>query len=374
MRYRVVSLVCAGAALIATAACGASATSSGPSVPGSATGSGAAPASGAGSNTGTDQEVSFTAGQLTVHGSLRVPAGTTGPVPAAVLLAGSGPTDRNGNTPALPGNIGTLSSLADVLAAAGVASLRYDKLSSGATGLGPYTSATIGNIGYSDFVDEGRAALQFLAGQPGVDATRLLLVGHSEGALISLSLAAQPAADQPALAGIALLEAPGSRYLDLISTQLTAALPQLVAAGKVSSDEAATVTGALPTAISTLRSTGAFPPGLPTLLQQQGLSAVNAHFLAQADAADPVQLAGSLPAGFKVLTSCSQKDQQVPCSEMAKLGAGLAGAALTPVTLTTADHFLKDEPPGTTATSLSELSFSQELPPQLTAWLQQAVG
>ncbi len=337
---------------------------------GSATGAGQV----AGGSVGTDTEVTFPAGLVTVHGSLRMPPNADGPVPAAVVLAGSGPTDRNGNTPAVPGDIGTLSSVADVLAGAGVASLRYDKLSSGATGLGPFTGANLADIGYSDFVDEGRAALQFLSGQPGIDPARLLLVGHSEGALISLSIAAEPSADQPALAGIALLEAPGSRYLDLISTQLTAALPGLVAAGRVSAADADAVTTALPTAISSLRNTGTMPAGLPFLLQQQGFSTVNAHFLAQADQADPVQLARSLPTGFKVLTTCSENDQQVPCAEMAKLAAGLADAEVTAITLTAANHFLKDEPTGSDPTSVSDLSFSQELPPQLTTWLQTVVG
>src|SRR5664279_3800326 len=336
---------------------------------------GTAPATVASSSTaGTDQEVTFTARAVTVHGSLRMPSTATGSVPAAVLLAGSGPTDRNGNSQAVQGDIGTLSSLADVLAEDGVASLRYDKLSSGATGLGPYTIGNLADIGYTDFTDEARAALQYLAGQPGVDTGRLLLIGHSEGALIALPIAAGPASGQPAVAGIGLLEAPGSRYLDLISGQLDEALPQLVAAGRLNADEAASATEALPDAISTLRSTGALPAALPSLLQQGGLSAVNAHFLYQADQADPVQLAAALPPGVKVLTTCSQADHQVPCSEMAKVDAALPAATLTTVTLTTADHFLKDEPPGTTASSTGDLSFSAELPPQLTSWLSTVTG
>jgi hypothetical protein len=135
---------------------------------GSSAGSSAA-TSNAAPTVGTDQEVTFTAGGVTVHGSLRLPLDATGPVPAAVL-AGSGPTDRNGNTPLVPGTIGTLSSLADVLAGDGVASLRYDKLGTGATGLAPY-AANLAAIGYSDFVDEARAALLFLARRPGVDTT-----------------------------------------------------------------------------------------------------------------------------------------------------------------------------------------------------------
>jgi len=120
-------------------------------------------------STGTDQEITFTAGQITVHGSLRLPRDARTPVPAAVLLAGSGPTDRDGNTPAVPGSIDTLRSLADMLAMNGVASVRYDKLSTGATGLGPFASDP-SSIGYSDFTDEASAALGFLAARTDIDA------------------------------------------------------------------------------------------------------------------------------------------------------------------------------------------------------------
>ena len=317
---------------------------------------------------GADQEITFTAGQVTVHGSLRMPPHASAPVPAAVLLAGSGPTDRNGNTPAVPGSIDTLRSLADVLATDGVASVRYDKLSTGATGFGPFASDP-SSIGYSDFTDEASAALVFLAARTDIDAGHLIILGHSEGALIALSVAAHPAPGQPRLAGIGLLESLGSRYLDLISSQLTQALPSLVAAGRVSATDADSAMQALPAAVSTLRSTGSFPADLPVLLQRSGLSTANAHFLFQADQADPAQLAAALPAGLRVLTTCSQTDHQVPCSEMAKLDAALPAATLTPVTLTTADHVLKDEPPGTNVTSVSDLAFSAELPPALTSWL-----
>ena len=322
---------------------------------------------------GSDQEITFAAGKVTVHGSLRLPPHASTPVPAAVLLAGSGPTDRNGNTPAVPGSIDTLRSLADVLAADGVASVRYDKLSTGSTGLGPFASDP-SSIGYSDFTDEASAALAFLAARPDIDAGHLIILGHSEGALIALSVAAHPAPGQPPLAGIGLLESLGSRYLDLISSQLTQALPTLVAAGRVSADDADGAAQALPAAVSTLRSSGSFPADLPLLLTHSGLSNANAHFLFQADQADPAQLAAALPAGVRVLTTCSQTDHQVPCSEMAKLDAALPASTLTPVMLTTADHFLKDEPAGTNVTSVGDLAFSTELPPALTSWLSTVAG
>ena len=61
-----------------------------------------------------------------LFGTLELPAART-PVPVVLIISGSGPTDRNGNSPALPGSNNSLKMLADGLAARGIASLRYDK-------------------------------------------------------------------------------------------------------------------------------------------------------------------------------------------------------------------------------------------------------
>src|SRR4051812_47108699 len=70
--------------------------------------------------------VQLVTGTGTVFGTLTVPGGTA-KVPVALIIAGSGPTDRDGNSPMLPGKNNMYKQLADALASAGVASLRYDK-------------------------------------------------------------------------------------------------------------------------------------------------------------------------------------------------------------------------------------------------------
>ncbi|WP_218313668.1 alpha/beta hydrolase [Halomonas sp. 18071143] len=62
----------------------------------------------------------------TLFGSLLLPP-STGPHPLVLLHAGSGPTDRNGNSAILPGANDSLKLLAEALAVRGIASVRYDK-------------------------------------------------------------------------------------------------------------------------------------------------------------------------------------------------------------------------------------------------------
>jgi len=74
--------------------------------------------------------VSTPAGLLA--GTVRCP-GMSAPWPVVLLISGSGPTDRNGNSPMLPGENNGLRMLAEALATRGIASVRYDKRGIGAS-------------------------------------------------------------------------------------------------------------------------------------------------------------------------------------------------------------------------------------------------
>lgn len=87
-----------------------------------------------------DQDISFQSDGLTIHGTFRHLSDSSTALPGVLLIAGSGPTDRNGNSSLVPGSMNTLANLAGVLAGDDVASLRYDKLGSGATGLGEFAA------------------------------------------------------------------------------------------------------------------------------------------------------------------------------------------------------------------------------------------
>ncbi|QCQ90060.1 alpha/beta hydrolase family protein [Rhodococcus sp. SGAir0479] len=315
-------------------------------------------------------EITFTTDDITLHGSLRLPAGADAdaPVPAVLLLAGSGPTDRNGDSALLPGSIGTLEFLADLLEQHGFASLRYDKLGSGATGLGPYELEDIGDLGFSVFVDSAAAGLRFLAGRAAVDPDRVYAVGHSEGALIALALADRGAK----VAGIGLLEPLAVRLLDLLTTQIDNQLTAVVDAGQLPVELADELRVALAGAVESLRDDATLSDDLPDPLRAAGLVPANARALAEEDALDPRELARRLPAGLPVVTSCSAKDIQLINSDVDALDAALAHTALTPVRMTTANHVLKEigDAPSTGADYIEPLPWSTEFTTGFEAWLR----
>ena len=103
------------------------------------------------------------------------------PRPAVLLISGSGPLDRNSNTDAQSLNIA--SAIAEHLATIGIASLRFDKRGTGASG-GNYATT-----GFNDETDDAATALHHLANLDGIDAGRIAVIGHSAGATIAIRLA-----------------------------------------------------------------------------------------------------------------------------------------------------------------------------------------
>lgn len=134
---------------------------------------------------GESSEVSWPLGETTVYGTVVRPSGP-GPFPGVVLVAGSGPTDRDWNSPLLPGPNGSGRLLAEMLGRAGIASLRYDKRASG-----PHVRETIphliGRITMQSHVDELAGAVRTLAAEGWVRGDRIFALGNSEGALHALN-------------------------------------------------------------------------------------------------------------------------------------------------------------------------------------------
>ncbi len=134
---------------------------------------------------GSDQEVAVESGGAVLHGSLRLPDGKSD-FPAILLIAGSGPTDRDGNS-TVPGvKPATLKLLGEGLAANGIASLRFDKRGVGASAAAMTKEA---DLRFGTYVDDAEAWAAFLKRQPHVRC--LYILGHSEGALIGALAAAR---------------------------------------------------------------------------------------------------------------------------------------------------------------------------------------
>jgi fermentation-respiration switch protein FrsA (DUF1100 family) len=138
------------------------------------------------------------------------------PVPAVVIASGSGPLDRDSNHRRARFDVAR--QLAVALAEAGLASLRYDKRGVGESP-GDWRAA-----GLHDNVDDLGRALATLAARPEVDADRILLAGHSEGAILSARLAARGAP----VAGVVLLSmsaTPGEELLRWQARRIAPTLP-----------------------------------------------------------------------------------------------------------------------------------------------------
>ena len=122
------------------------------------------------------EEVTWALDDTTVSATLTRPEGD-GPFPAVLFVAGSGPTDRDWNSPLLPGRNGSAALLADELTRAGYATLRYDKRFTG-----PFAQENmpklLGNISFQSHLDELTSAVDFLVAQPGIAPAQLLSLIH----------------------------------------------------------------------------------------------------------------------------------------------------------------------------------------------------
>lgn len=114
-----------------------------------------------------------------IHGTLSVPDNASRT--AVLIIAGSGPTDRNGNSSVTGIATNTYKMLADSLASRGYASLRYDKRGI-ATSVAAATDES--QLTFEAYIDDAAAWAEWLATDERFD--RVVLAGHSEGGLIAL--------------------------------------------------------------------------------------------------------------------------------------------------------------------------------------------
>ena len=121
-------------------------------------------------------------GDYELSGTLTLPKSNHKvPLPAVLLIPGSGKVDRDVNIPRLKTN--TFKLLADFFNVLGFITLRYDKRGIGQSN-GNYLEA-----GFSDFINDAKCMLKFLKSVPEVDSKQVLVLGHSDGAFIAPTLA-----------------------------------------------------------------------------------------------------------------------------------------------------------------------------------------
>jgi uncharacterized protein len=137
-------------------------------------------------------------------GTLTLPPGP-GPFPAAILISGSGPQDRDetllGHKP--------FAVIADYLTRRGIAVLRYDD-----RGVGGSTGSRAGATS-ADFATDANAAFAWLATRPEIDARAIGFIGHSEGGMIG-PIAMQ---DNARVGWLVMLGGPGTPIPELLDAQ-----------------------------------------------------------------------------------------------------------------------------------------------------------
>lgn len=126
--------------------------------------------------------------------------------PVALIIAGSGPTDRNGNNPMMKNN--SLKMLAEVLAKNGIASLRYDK-----RGIGESKASAISeqSLVFENYTEDAKSWINLL--KQDKRFSEVVIIGHSEGSLIGM-IAGAKASKFISIAG------PGESADRLIKTQI----------------------------------------------------------------------------------------------------------------------------------------------------------
>ena len=311
-----------------------------------------------------DEEVSFVADGLTIRGTYHYDMG--GPKgPAALLISESGNTDRNGDN-AVAGPVGNMRQLAGYLSGKSIASLRYDKVGTGATGIGPY-AANPAAVGSAVYTTGAKAAIRFLAEQPASEPQALSVFALGEGTVHAMQVAAD--ASGPRIQALGLFQPLAGRYLDIITARAETSVAADVKTGAKTQQQADEVLGAWKAAVDEARTRGTVPAQLP-----EGLSAVlnptNVKAVVETDAVDPLALARRIAPGTPVLLSCSDSDAQAYCDAERPLIEALGRTDLTVVRLKGVNHVLRDDP----TDNVANYAKQDPLSPQLTGALDAFVA
>jgi alpha-beta hydrolase superfamily lysophospholipase len=285
----------------------------------------------------SSSDAQWSVDSIDVNGTLVTPPGA-GPFPAVLLVAGSGPTDRDWCSPLLPGSNGSARLLAEELARSGFATLRFDKRASG-----PHArqnaQALLGRMSMRSHEDEVAGAVRTLAARPEIRRDRLFALGNSEGTIHVLHH--QLHGSEPPFAGLVLAAPPGRSVGVVARSQIAAqlgALPDARSLLRLYDEAIARFVAGEPAAPDP-----SLPPGARALIQSLE-APVNLPFARELWTTDAASLLGQVSA--PVLVVIGKKDLQV---DWQLDGEALERAAAGRADVTfrypeSANHVLKLEP------------------------------
>lgn len=158
-----------------------------------------------------------------IDGTLIIPK-TSEKTPLAIIIGGSGPTDRDGNQQMLVNN--SIRYLAEGLYDKDIASFRYDKRIVKQMRQGTVQER---NVRFPDFIDDAIAVLKYFKKDPRF--SKIYIIGHSQGSLVGM-VAAQNGAD-----GFISIAGVGQEIDDVIIDQLSNQAPGLVESARMAFDD-----------------------------------------------------------------------------------------------------------------------------------------
>ena len=157
-----------------------------------------------------EEEITLNTQTGDIHGKLMLPESNT-PCPVVIIIAGSGPTDMDGNSIGTGLTNNSLLYLARELAANGIASVRYDK-----RGIGKSSAAGTKEeeLRFDHYIDDAAAWADKLAGD--ARFSKVVIAGHSEGSLIGMVAAKR----NKAVKGYVSISGCGSPAYEILEKQL----------------------------------------------------------------------------------------------------------------------------------------------------------
>ena len=157
-----------------------------------------------------EEEITLNTQTGDIHGKLMLPESNT-PCPVVIIIAGSGPTDMDGNSIGTGLTNNSLLYLVRELAANGIASVRYDK-----RGIGKSSAAGTKEeeLRFDHYIDDAAAWADKLAGD--ARFCKVVIAGHSEGSLIGMVAAKR----SKAVKGYVSISGCGSPAYEILEKQL----------------------------------------------------------------------------------------------------------------------------------------------------------